>query len=172
MGKRSRAEYRRNSRNVSKVPYEYGSAVRQLNIAEPLKTPDESQQTQKEINREIRRQRQKQIRRNNKINLMYTVAVASVAAVVFFICYQYLNVQAAAKTNSDMIAELKSELSTLKENNDVLESDINASIDYDAIYDTAVNELGMVYPEKKQVITYDSKESEYVKQYKDVPESN
>ena len=160
MEKRSRAEYRRNSRNVSKVPYEYGSAVRQLNIAEPLKTPDESQQ------------RQKQIRRNNKINLMYTVAVASVAAVVFFICYQYLNVQAAAKTNSDMIAELKSELSTLKENNDVLESDINASIDYDAIYDTAVNELGMVYPEKKQVITYDSKESEYVKQYKDVPESN
>ena len=93
MEKRSRAEYRRNSRNVSKVPYEYGSAVRQLNIAEPLKTPDESQQTQKEINREIRRQRQKQIRRNNKINLMYTVAVASVAAVVFFICYQYLNVQ-------------------------------------------------------------------------------
>ena len=164
MEKRSRAEYRRNSRNVSKVPYEYGSAVRQLNIAEPLKTPDESQQTQKEINREIRRQRQKQIRRNNKINLMYTVA--------FFICYQYLNVQAAAKTNSDMIAELKSELSTLKENNDVLESDINASIDYDAIYDTAVNEVGMVYPEKKQVITYDSKESEYVKQYKDVPESN
>ena len=164
MEKRSRAEYRRNSRNVSKVPYEYGSAVRQLNIAEP--------QTQKEINREIRRQRQKQIRRNNKINLMYTVAVASVAAVVFFICYQYLNVQAIAKTNSDVIAELKSELSTLKENNDVLESDINASIDYDAIYDTAVNELGMVYPEKKQVITYDSKESEYVKQYKDVPESN
>ena len=145
MEKRSRAEYRRNSRNVSKVPYEYGSAVRQLNIAEPLKTPDESQQTQKEINREIRRQRQKQIRRNNKINLMYTVAVASVAAVVFFICYQYLNVQATAKTNSDVI---------------------------DAIYDTAVNELGMVYPEKKQVITYDSKESEYVKQYKDVPESN
>ena len=137
MEKRSRAEYRRNSRNVSKVPYEYGSAVRQLNIAEPLKTPDESQQTQKEINREIRRQR-----------------------------------QTAAKTNSDVIAELKSELSTLKENNDVLESDINASIDYDAIYDTAVNELGMVYPEKKQVITYDSKESEYVKQYKDVPESN
>ena len=46
MEKRSRAEYRRNSRNVSKVPYEYGSAVRQLNISEPLKTPDEYQQTQ------------------------------------------------------------------------------------------------------------------------------
>ena len=52
MEKRSRAEYRRNSRNVSKVPYEYGSAVRQLNIAEPLKTPDESQQRNKKTETE------------------------------------------------------------------------------------------------------------------------
>ena len=72
----------------------------------------------------------------------------------------------------NVLSSLFNSAITLKENNDVLESDINASIDYDAIYDTAVNELGMVYPEKKQVITYDSKESEYVKQYKDVPESN
>ena len=33
---------------------------------------------------------------------------------------------------------------------------------------TAVNELGMVYPSRSQVIGYDSKESEYVKQYKDI----
>ena len=36
------------------------------------------------------------------------------------------------------------------------------------ISDTAVNELGMVYPNRSQVINYDSKESEYVKQYKDI----
>ena len=30
----------------------------------------------------------------------------------------------------------------------------------------------MVYPGKDQVITYNSKESEYVKQYKDVPDAN
>ncbi len=108
----------------------------------------------------------------NKINLMYTVVVATVASVVFFICYQYLNVQAAAKVNSDKIIELKSTLNSLKDNNDALEADINASIDYNAIYDTAVNELGMVYPGKGQVITYDSKESEYVKQFKDVQKNN
>ena len=59
-----------------------------------------------------------------------------------------------------------------QDDNDALESDINASIDYNALYDTAVNELGMVYPGKDQVITYNSKESEYVKQYKDVPDAN
>ena len=125
-----------------------------------------------EESREQRKARQKQIRRNNKINLMYTMVVASVAAVVFFICYQYLNVQAVAKANSDKIIELKSTLNSLKDDNDALESDINASIDYNALYNTAVNELGMVYPGKDQVITYNSKESEYVKQYKDVPDAN
>ena len=85
--------------------------------------------------------------------------------------HEYLNVKAAAKVNSDKIIELKSTLNSLKDNNDALEADINASIDYDAIYDTAVNDLGMIYPGKGQVITYDSKESEYVKQFKDVPEA-
>lgn len=147
--------------------YEYGSAARQLNMnAQPLRRNEESEES-----REQRRAKQKQIRHNNKINLMYTVVVATVASVVFFICYQYLNVQAAAKVNSDKIIELKSTLNSLKDNNDALEADINASIDYDAIYDTAVNDLGMIYPGKGQVITYDSKESEYVKQFKDVPEA-
>ena len=79
--------------------------------------------------------------------------------------------QAAAKVNSDKIIELKSTLNSLKDDNDALEADINASIDYNTIYDTAVNELGMVYPGKDQVITYNSQESEYVKQYKDVPDA-
>jgi hypothetical protein len=33
-----------------------------------------------------------------------------------------------------------------------------------------VNELGMIYPDRNQVITYDSTISEYVKQYKDIPQ--
>ena len=128
--------------------YEYGSAARQLNMnAQPLRRNEESEES-----REQRRAKQKQIRHNNKINLMYTVVVATVASVVFFICYQYLNVQAAAKVNSDKIIELKSTLNSLKDNNDALEADINASIDYDAIYDTAVNDLGMIYPVKDRLL--------------------
>lgn len=161
--------YTKNNKQVFNVSagstYEYGSTVRQLNT-QPLRHSEESEET-----KEQRRAKQRQIRRNNKLNLMYTMVVASVAAVVFFICYQYLNVQAVAKVNSDKIIELKSTLNSLKEDNDALESDINASINYDSIYDIAVNELGMVYPGKSQVITYESKESEYVKQFKDVPDA-
>ncbi len=167
MKKSNTNNQRRASGTVTGGLYEYGSAARQLNAnVQPLKHNEEQEES-----REQRRARQKQIRRNNKINLMYTLVVATVASVVFFICYQYLNVQATAKVNSDKIIELKSTLNSLKNDNDALEADINASIDYDALYDTAVNDLGMVYPGKGQVITYDSKESEYVKQYKDVPDA-
>ena len=55
--------------------YEYGSAARQLNMnAQPLRRNEESEES-----REQRRAKQKQIRHNNKINLMYTVVVAPVA---------------------------------------------------------------------------------------------
>jgi hypothetical protein len=36
----------------------------------------------------------------------------------------------------------------------------------------ATNELGMVSPQNNQVITYDSNLSDYVRQYKDIPEEN
>ena len=103
-----------------------------------------------------------------RVNLIYTTVLVSCAAAVFAICYQYLNVQSAIKTNSQTVVELQNQLNSLKAENNSHESEINAGIDYDAIYDTAVNELGMVYPSRSQVVGYDSKESEYVKQYKDI----
>ena len=44
-----------------------------------------------------------------------------------------------------------------------------ADIDYDAIYDTAVNELGMVYAEPNQVILYDGGTDDYVRQNGSIP---
>ena len=96
------------------------------------------------------------------------ILLAICATAVFAICYQYLNLQSDIKTNSTAVVELQNQLNSLKAENNSHESEINAGIDYNAIYDTAVNELGMVYPSRSQVIGYDSKESEYVKQYKDI----
>ena len=115
-----------------------------------------------------RRLRRREIRRNNRINLIYTTVLALCATAVFAICYQYLNLQADIKANNATVVELQNQLNSIKAENNSHEAEINASIDYNAIYDTAVNELGMVYPNRSQVINYDSKESEYVKQYKDI----
>ena len=106
------------------------------------------------------------------MNFLYTVAVLGVVALMFTICYQYLNMQASVKNSASEIAQLEQQLAKIKASNDEEEQEINASIDYDAIYNTAVNELGMIYPERNQVITYDAGVSEYVKQYQDIPEQD
>ena len=61
------------------------------------------------------------------------------------------------------------ELEFLKSENDALETRINTSLDLDYVYRVATEELGMVYPNKNQVILYNKTESEYVRQYEDIP---
>ena len=156
-------EKRRNVVNHRTTEYQYGSAVRKLQSVPEIHTYEHERRIE-----EQEQERRREIRRNNRVNLVYTTVLAICATAVFAICYQYLNLQSDIKTNSTAVVELQNQLNSLKAENNSHESEINAGIDYNAIYDTAVNELGMVYPSRSQVIGYDSKESEYVKQYKDI----
>ena len=139
-------EKRRNVVNHRTTEYQYGSAVRKLQSVPEIHTYEHERRIEEQ--EQERRQRRREIRRNNRVNLVYTTVLAICATAVFAICYQYLNLQSDIKTNSTAVVELQNQLNS--------------------IYDTAVNELGMVYPSRSQVIGYDSKESEYVKQYKDI----
>ena len=156
-------EKRRNVVNHRTTEYQYGSAVRKLQTVPEVHTYEHERRIE-----EQEQERRREIRRNNRVNLVYTTVLAICATAVFAICYQYLNLQSDIKTNSTAVVELQNQLNSLKAENNSHESEINAGIDYNAIYDTAVNELGMVYASRSQVIGYDSKESEYVKQYKDI----
>ena len=42
-------------------------------------------------------------------------------------------------------------------------------MDLDHVYKVATEELGMVYANKNQILLYDKTESEYVRQYEDIP---
>ena len=42
-------------------------------------------------------------------------------------------------------------------------------MDLEHIKDVAMNELGMVYAKKGQIVYYESASEDYVKQYQDVP---
>lgn len=155
----------RNNRRYSE--FQYGSAVRQLNNAVPKMVPDFPTYDEE---RELRKRRavRKEIHRTNRINLLYTLMLSACITAAVFLCCQYINLQSTIKTNSDTVIELQDKLASLKAENNSFEAEINAGIDYEEIYRTAIEELGMVYPVKSQVVNYDSKVSEYVKQYKDI----
>ena len=69
------------------------------------------------------------------------------------------------------LSTLQDELVEKTKANDEYEDQINESVNYDELYNTAVNDLGMSNPAKAQIITYDAGVSEYVKQYGDIPEA-
>lgn len=157
--------------HTKKSAYTYGNAARQLEIAEPIRQPERKGRHNEEEEKRVRKLRQKAVQRAHKVNFLYTVAVTGVLAFIFTVCVQYLQLQSNVKISSSQVASLESKLTKMTADNDMTEVEINGSIDYKAILDTAINELGMVYPDKQQVIEYNSSESEYVKQYADIPEA-
>ena len=157
-------------------PYVYGNAV-SVPQQEPEEAPlkkaaparkkspvrrDEESSRQEKLNN-------KRIRRANKVNFLYTLGVSAIVVTIFIMCVQYLNIQSAVQGNQNTVTQLQTKLNEITNENDEREVEINTNIDYELIYDTAINELGMIYPDRNQVITYDSVISEYVKQYKDIP---
>lgn len=158
--------YRRS--NEKKDLYVYGNAVKNLS-AMPAQEPQKRDRRDLEQEKNKKRLQHKEAQRIHRINLLYTFAVVGVVAFIFTVCIQYLELQASVKGNSSAVANLEVQLNEMTEKNDATELQIDGSIDYNKILDTAINELGMQYPNKKQVVEYKSSQSEYVKQFSDIP---
>jgi len=163
----SQNNYRKD--NTKSEAYVYGNAVRKLSVAMPVTKPQRREKTNDDQEKKAQRQQHREMQRVHKINFLYTVAVVGVLAFIFTVCIQYLELQSGVKSNSAEVSKLESQLSKLTEQNDMTELEANGSINYDAILNTAINELGMKYPSRNQVIEYDDKESQFVKQDHDIP---
>ncbi|WP_027437785.1 cell division protein FtsL [Lachnospira multipara] len=158
---------RKQYKSAKRATYVSGSAARQL-----APKPEREIKRRQELTEKERLERRRRLRikkRQNKLNLIYLTAMAAIVVTIVAVCYGLVSLETSTKANQTRLDKLQQEYQDLKQDNDELELQINANIDYDKIYDTAVNELGMVYPDSSQVILYESGESEYVKQYKDVP---
>ena len=161
----SKQNYDKN--NTRGNAYVYGNAVRKTAV-EPVRTPERKNGVNEQERRE-RIQRHKEIQRVHRMNFLYTLAVIGVATLIFVLCFQYLQLQSAVKKNAADVAKMEARLSQMTSENDINEVEINGNINYDNILSEAINELGMVYPSRNQVVQYNSAESEYVKQFSQIP---
>ena len=145
--------------------YVYGNTAR---VMEPVKR--EERQKQKPVRRRVVsytvwRNQEKALHMNLPYVVMLTIAVFC----VLVICVNYLHIQSDISTRLANIEKVEKGVEQLKAENDALETRINTSIDLDYIYKVATEELGMVYANRNQVRLYDKTESEYVRQYEDIP---
>lgn len=124
--------------------------------------------------REIQRQHMEHaVRRNREksrfMNAGYTLFLIGVSVLASLLCYKYITLQSDMINSTKNITKLETRLADLKLQNDEEYNRINSSIDLEKIKKIAIEELGMVYANKEQVILYEDHEIDYVRQYADIP---
>ena len=148
--------------------YVEGNTVRKI---EPLRreeprTPEQREIGKKTLSREARRNQERSLR----MSAPFVIVLAMASAALLGICLVYLQLQSSITTHIYNIEQYEAQISELQVENRSLASKINTCTDLDYIYQVATEELGMVYPGEDQVIVYDRTESEYVRQYENIPE--
>ncbi len=156
-----------NKNFISYNDYIDGNAVRKRNAEElPAREP-RTYVGDKRVNTSsaIYKNREKALR----MSAGYVAVLAVCSALMAGVCAQYLGLRDEITTKKSNIASLELSVESLKAQNDSLDYSINSYMDIDNISKVAKEQLGMVQAGKNQISFYDSSESEYMKQYNDVP---
>ena len=147
-------------RYMAQTEYVAGTAARKLQVQERPVSHNERHTAN------VRRRQEKAL----PMDLPFVVMLTIAAICTLYLCISYLQLQSSITARLDRIETLEKSIETLKADNDALETRINTSVDLDYVYKVATEELGMVYANKNQVRLYNKTESEYVRQYEDIPE--
>ena len=148
-------------KNMIQTEYVAGTAARQFAVPErPVVKPEKRHTVT------TRRNQEKAL----PMDLPYVILLTFAAICTLYLCVNYLQLQSTVAARLNHIEALEKSIETLKADNDALETRINTSVDLDYVYQVATEELGMVYANKNQVRLYNKTESEYVRQYEDIPE--
>ncbi len=159
-------DYRASYDELMRTPYVQGSNVLQL---EPVRKPKKKKKSHLRV---VKTQKPKKdlYTKAQVIQNRMALAITIIALVaVSWSCIHYLQLQADVASRAATINALEKQYVELKTENDLAEVVINSTIDYNMVVDVAMNELGMVYAGKDQVVIYDSQAMECVKQLSNIP---
>lgn len=156
---------RRTNRSYYSESYINGNTVRKARPAQTVPGRRPEERVRPRVSRKTRRNREKAL----EFNFAYVAFLTAAAVASLFVCVNYLRLQAESTTYRKTVASLESQLNTLKAENDAEYERALSSVDLEQIKETAINKLGMVYAGEGQIMTYNSQEGDYVRQYEDVP---
>lgn len=143
-----------------------GNVVRHVQAVPQQRPQQERQQRQRRsASVNAKRNREKALR----MNMPYVVFLAAASIATVFVCVNFLQLQSQGINYRNQIATLESRLSSMKLANDNAYENAISSVNMEEVKDIAVNELGMVYANEGQVITYSSREGDYIRQYSEIP---
>lgn len=165
--------YRRDS-----IDYIEGNTVRKMEAApqrrgEQVRRELEQKQQHDRILEQRHREALHAARRNQQKALRmspgYVLFLAAAMFLMVGICAIYLQLQSEIGVRMKNIASLESQVIDLRTDNDATLKRINTTVNMESIKNTAMNELGMVYPAKDQIVHFQIDTADYMNQYEDIP---
>jgi cell division protein FtsL len=103
------------------------------------------------------------------MNVGYVAFLLLMAGVLFVGCTMYINLRNEITSRQKNVESLQSRVAQLKLENDEEYDRIMGNVDMEEIKKIAMNELHMKYPDSSQVSITESTDSDYVRQYKEIP---
>lgn len=141
--------------------YVYGNTVRKEELAARLKEAPSFETLLEQEGEERRRKRA-------GINLSFALFLCVAILVMGYALVSYLTIQSDIANLVDNISGYEQTLNNLTLENDDNYSKMVNTVDYDVIRKVAIEELGMVYASKEQIVTYTRERSDYVRQLNDL----
>lgn len=160
MEAKKRQYYNENTR----TSYIEGNTVRKLNTV-----PNRREEQQYEVP-SPRRQEKRHPKALSSMNFASLLVLTIAIIATVYVCVEYLMLQTEVSKMEKSIVSLEKDLTTMTKENDAAYASINTAYDLAEVYKIAVEELGMVYPNNNEVITYQGSEVDYVRQYEDIPD--
>lgn len=149
----------------TRTSYIEGNTVRKLNAIPDTRREERSYEVPTP-----RRQEQRQPKALSGMNFASLLVLTIAIIATVYVCVEYLMIQTDVTKMEKSVVSLEKNLTILTNKNDAANAMINTAYDLDYVYKVAVEELGMVYPNKNEVITYQGSNEDYVRQYEDIPD--
>lgn len=104
------------------------------------------------------------------IDFVSMIVLLAAMVSTLWVCVDYLQVHSGITQLDKDIVNLEKQLTKIEDTNNAMKTSLSSALDLEEIYNVAVGELGMVFPNNNQVITYDKNDNGFVRQYGDIPE--
>ncbi len=163
----TKATYERSrSTGRNRDAYVYGSAAPKLDLTENRQAArrvqnERNRQEQNERNRhEVMKSREKA----HHMSAGYVLFLFTALCAAGIILVNYIQLQAELTNLSKAVNVAEAELNSMKEANDEEYGRILHSINLEEIRRIAVEELGMIYAQEGQIITYENEGNDYMRQ--------
>ncbi len=163
------------ARQLAVVPDEYDEDEELMFEAEPeYEYPEREERISRPERRQDRRRETQTAPRTKvkyrvKVGLLPVMVFAVAIAALLSSAFGYLEVQSKINQAEKQIRIAQAKLDDVEALNASLSSALDTEIDRNYIYTVAVARLGMVYPDKNQVVYYEPAEEGYVRQLSAIP---